>query len=130
MKTRELTSFALDYAVSWADGNKPVRCEHRGQVWFVLGEPSFGHADTHIPAYLITRAGGDLIDREGIDIVRCNDLYFPSGNEHGETYEAYWKATLGELKVYGPTAMEAGLRCFVVSKLGEEIDIPKDLQWA
>ena len=29
--------------------------------------------------------------------------------------------------VYGPTALIAAMRCYVASKLGEEVDVPEEL---
>lgn len=46
-----------------------------------------------------------------ITIVRCNDLYFPKGNEHGDYYETYFKATAGPFLAYGNTAIEAANNC-------------------
>lgn len=38
-------------------------------------------------------------------VIRLNDLYFPQGNEHGEYFEPYYRATdrWGN-KAYGRTA--------------------------
>ena len=53
--------------------------------------------------------GGPIIERELIAI-------------HGD-----WKATLGEGTYEGPTPLTAAMRCYVASKLGDDIDIPKEL---
>lgn len=68
--------------------------------------------------------GGPIIDREGIEICKGNPLYFPKGNENGDHYEPLWMAG----KMHGTTLLIAAMRCYVASKLGEEIDIPKELQ--
>ena len=120
IKTRELIGSALDWAVAWA----------QNMDYF---HPDTGPAE---PAYSSDWAqGGPIIERNQIGIVRCNDLYFPSGNEHGEYYEQYWKAEIkGETDLnmslyieYGPTPLIAAMRCFVASKLGDEVDIPNEL---
>lgn len=79
--------------------------------------------------------GGPIIEREGIELTRCNDLYFPTGNEKGDHYEPYWEAKIdlneGDVMVekqYGPTPLIAAMRCYVASKLGESINLPEELQ--
>jgi hypothetical protein len=54
--------------------------------------------------------GGPIIERELIAI-------------HGD-----WKATLGEGTYEGPTPLIAAMRCYVASKLGDEVDIPKECE--
>lgn len=78
--------------------------------------------------------GGPIIEQEGIEITLCNDLYFPKGNEKGDYYEPYWQAVIdlreGDVMVerqYGPTPLIAAMRCYVASKIGNEVDIPEEL---
>jgi len=66
--------------------------------------------------------GGPIIDRmyaEGFEMVRGGP---DSGNER------VW-AKLHDMADYmhGPTPLVAAMRCFVVSKLGEEIEVPDEL---
>lgn len=68
------------------------------------------------------------MDREGIAITKCNNLYFPKGNEKGDTYEPYVKALMGSTVAFGPTSLIAAMRCFVASKMGPEIEVPLKLQ--
>ena len=56
--------------------------------------------------------GGPIIEREGIAIYLYGD---------GE-----WQAVL-EKEYEGPTPLIAAMRCYVASKLGEEIEIPPEL---
>jgi len=77
--------------------------------------------------------GGPIIEREGIEVVRGNNLYFPKGNEKGDHYESLWLARLPLMDLehgytlHGPTPLIAAMRCFVASKLGDEIDVPDEL---
>lgn len=60
--------------------------------------------------------GGPIIEREKIDL---NCWHFHS---------VPWKATIDdEVTGYGTTPLIAAMRCFVASKLGEEIEIPEEL---
>lgn len=127
VKTAELKGAALDWAVCKAEGDElaarnimyPNHAKH-----FPTVSPSTNWAQ-----------GGPIIESENINIVRCNDLYFPSGNEHGEYYEQYWKAEIkGETdlnmslyKEHGPTPLISAMRCYVAATFGDEVDIPEEL---
>lgn len=70
--------------------------------------------------------GGPIIDQECIDLRKGNPIYFPKGNEVGEFYEPLWIA--GNVrKVHGPTPLIAAMRCYVVSKVGDTVDVPDEL---
>ena len=127
IKTTDLSGPALDWAVAICNG---YEYDAESGLLYSHKEPHF------FKCYSADWSqGGPLIEREGINVVRCNDLYFPSGNEHGDYYEQYWKAEIkgyGDLtiplyKEYGPTPLIAAMRCFVASKLGDEIEIPEEL---
>jgi hypothetical protein len=65
-----------------------------------------------VPSYSTDWApGGPIIDREGIE-------FRASGTQasivDGRTY-------------YGPTHLIAAMRCYVASKLGDEVDVPEAL---
>lgn len=57
--------------------------------------------------------GGPIIEREGID-----------------TYQSgVWVAEIGgKHTTEGPTPLIAAMRCFVASRLGDEVNIPEELQ--
>jgi hypothetical protein len=104
MKTSELSGAALDWAVAI--------CEHN-----VGWEPEGEDRDYYSTDWA---QGGPIIEREGIDI--CTSTY------------GGWIATLitdwedgtfvqGE----GDTCLFAAMRCYVASKLGDEVEIPKEL---
>ena len=121
MKTSELTGAQLDWAVAkcedgvnidasglpWLPDESPN--EHGEAVWF---KPSTDWAQ-----------GGPIIEREEIEIRKGNPLYFPKGNELGEYYEPLWLAG----KQHGQTPLIAAMRCYVASKLGDEVEIPEEL---
>ena len=126
MKTNELTGRALQHAVMLAEDwdyfpATIYECAMYGKgggprpTWTVTG-----------PDYLTGQAGDAVIDRHRISTVRLNDLYFPSGNEKGEHWEAYFCATCAGEKRYGATRREAAMRAYVASKLGEEVEIPDE----
>jgi hypothetical protein len=103
MKTNELTGAALDWAVA--------KCE---DVYCFDGSytPSTNWAQ-----------GGPIIEREKMDIA-CWDAH-----------SMPWKASIDggtdagvALYVeYGPTPLIAAMRCYVASKMGDDINIPEEL---
>lgn len=103
MKTSELSGAALDWAVVKADG-----VENMGFVWErikVTYKPSTNWAQ-----------GGEIIERE--KIATRFDLE-----------EQEWQATIAAedewVYGWGATPLVAAMRCFVASKLGDEVEIPE-----
>ena len=111
MKTSELTGAALDWAVAKCEGWKSVYVNDVHMLKHYHPEAA------HTPHCYIEDFGystdwalaGPIIERELIAI-------------HGD-----WKATLGEGTYEGPTPLIAAMRCYVASKLGDEVEIPKEL---
>lgn len=106
MKTSELTGVALDWAVAKCEGKSPV-----------LNRNPYGHivivADGE--SYSTDWAqGGPIIERERIRL---------------DPREAQWQAQdWADFKSsYGPAPLIAAMRCYVASKLGDEVEIPEEL---
>lgn len=101
IKTSKLTGAALDYAVG------------------MTGEYGVGFFSTD------WSQGGPIIEKEGIAVARnptewC--AYRPDGLIHSAIR---WTG-----KKTGPTPLIAAMRCFVASRLGDEVDVPDGLQQA
>ncbi len=130
MKTSELTKHALNWAVAQAEGDRVYRPR--------LGRPS----DWDKEAWLAD--GSD--DRWVVRVQNPNVAHFvdwtynPSGDwmqggpiverEHialwSEGYD--WEAKrYGQHESWGETPLIAAMRCYVASKLGDEVDIPTEL---
>lgn len=110
MKTSELTRAALDLAVAKCCGFEGIDEDQ----WLLRG----GIADMPLSAYNPSTdwaQGGPIIEREGIAI-----RPFKDGGE--------WLAKLRIHQHDGPTPLVAAMRCFVASRLGDEVDIPDELQ--
>lgn len=125
MKTEELTGRALDYAVALAEDLKPYFQFHGVKLVYTTGVFLDKHkkfAETFIvPEYSKFQSGDDIIDREFIDTY--------SEWEGGET-PSNWRAECvgGFHWATGTTRREAAMRAYVASKLGDEIEIPKELE--
>jgi len=109
MKTAELTGAALDWAVA--------KCEESS---------GRDNATTWLRDYLIgfsTRystnwsAGGPIIERWEID---TNKSGLHTWRAKTVSIGRFYDAT-------GQTPLEAAMRCYVASKLGDTVDIPKEL---
>lgn len=125
VKTSELIGPALDWAVAKCKGFNPVFTRHYvtpshvedpkkvcipASSWVQPFEPSTNWAQC-----------GPIIDRERID------LSFESGGRAGWT--AYPAGDTGDETLYGtgPAPQIAAMRCYVASKLGDEVEVPKEL---
>lgn len=117
IKTSELTGRALAYAAGVAEGcvvetwhTKSVAIRSSGVPRSVPWNP---HSDW--------AQGGPIIEREFIQI----------GAWRNDAPEHRWQADQhnddGDWILFGPTPLIAAMRCFVASKLGDEIDIPEEL---
>lgn len=120
-KTGELTGAALNYAVSLANGQQPklYRINTGEPPIYVLRD-----RDGLTPAYSTDwTQGGPIIERESIRLMP----------EQGATYvDCVWLAGNAnedgdEFNGEGPTPLIAAMRCYVASKLGEEIELPEQL---
>ena len=121
MKTNELTGAALDWAVA--------RCEEGealAEGWHPHFAPYGGELRLRATPYAPSTdwsQGGPIIEREKIDI-QCWDAH-----------SMPWKASIdGDTDAgialyveYGLTPLIAAMRCYVASKLGDDINIPKEL---
>lgn len=107
IKTSELTDAALDWAVA--------KCE--GTAW--LFEVLDGTSPPGASYCTDWATGGPIIERERMEVMPCMD---------GITWEVRRFISECELfAAYGSTSLIAAMRCFVASKLGDEIDIPEEL---
>lgn len=113
LKSKKLEGKALDWAV--ARCNYPDSDMSATHVWLDTGD---GEDDFLIHKYSIDREeGGLIIERQGIGTFKA-----------GSRWAANWtNATGSVLETYGPTPLIAGLRCYVLSQKGEEVDIPEKL---
>ena len=110
VKTNELSGAQLDWAVKQAikkDGG-----------YFLPSK------DYHLISHAYDWSyGGPIIERERIatEFLRWNPDDRQVGVWEAEHYE-YGKSS----KRHGPTPLIAAMRCYVASKLGEEVEVPDD----
>jgi hypothetical protein len=110
MKTSELTGQALDWAVA--------KCEGVG-VWYddlpqVLRKTQ-GNEGEYAPSDDWSQ-GGPIIEREKLDLFCSGNVWDSSTGERGNNSIQS-----------GTTPLIAAMRCYVASKLGDEVNVPEAL---
>ena len=110
MKTSELTGAALDWAVAKCEG------------WDYLAEQYKG-----VPYQPITdwAQGGPIIEREKVQISYGHGL--GAKMWFAERYRNYSMGRDTTSQQYGETPLTAAMRCYVASKLGDEVDVPSEI---
>jgi hypothetical protein len=105
MKTSELTGAALDWAVAKCEGFDPETLNTKTGVVYSLRYGVYAPSTNWAQA-------GPIIEREGIAVY----LHGPEK----------WCA-IADDEYRGSTPLIAAMRCYVASKLGDEVEIPKEL---
>lgn len=128
MKTSKLTGAALDYAVAIAEGGTDF-----GFDGITHGFKLNGRMKVLATGWALTMSyhpstnwaqGGPIMARE-ID----------SYDKSGDTFQAVKFDAEGNYSMFdhighhgfGPSPLIAAMRCYVASKLGDEVDVPKEL---
>lgn len=122
VKTAEATRAVLDWLVSTCENMHP-------QVLHVPGQFGILHAAGQFCYSTDWRLAGPIIEREGIDLY-CNVATNPTHQDpawRGSWRTRYCSMGRGGDFSYGETALIAALRCYVASKLGNEVDVPIEL---
>jgi hypothetical protein len=106
MRTNELSGAALDWAVAKCE--KPEWLGNQAEVYVLKAgfHPSTDWA-----------LGGAIIEREGIAVWQFDDV----------TWRAMGKDTVPD-PIEGATPLIAAMRCYVASKLGDEVELPEGVR--
>jgi hypothetical protein len=112
MKTSDLIGRALDWAVAAAQGIEVHTCIGFVSVDSEIYDPSEDWA-----------LGGPIIERERISILMA-------GWDEVDGALPVWQASSysGREVIEAHTPLVAAMRCFVASRLGEEVDVPEELR--
>jgi len=101
MKTNELTGAALDWAVCKASGTVDIDI-----VWELVKRAGISYSTDW-------EYGGRVIEREKIEL------------EHDGF--KWWARIKADEDFSGTTPLIAAMRCYVASKLGDEIEVPEEV---
>ena len=99
MKTSDLTGAALDWAVTKCEGFDHKVTSNEWGLW--------GWATDWAQ-------GGPIIERERLDVYGFDGERWCANDNLRATQ-------------YGDTPLIAAMRCYVASRLGDEVDVPKEL---
>ena len=125
MKTKDLTGPALEWAVA--------TCENQG-ITIVPAEEIISYPKATQALAFPTNGpcpfrystnwsqGGPIIEREKIN-VNFYDTDQPA--QWGGSIYDVWEE---KVRIHGPTPLVAAMRCYVASKLGDDVEIPEELR--
>lgn len=119
IKTSELTGTALDWAVAKCEGftdydprTEKMLPPRKEYGWVQLWEYNWSTDWSQ---------GGPIIEREFMEL----------SSDPGYELNSRWWATQHKgpgYQYWGPTPLIAAMRCYVASKLGDEVDVPEELE--
>ena len=124
MKTSELTSAALDWAVAKCEGGTDFWYDTIATYWIKLDGKdralSKGWAQSFTPSTDWSQ-GGPIIEREVIVLTHPKyDCWTATGQDSTDLDTPLYQED-------GPTPLIAAMRCYVASKMGDEVDVPEEL---
>jgi hypothetical protein len=123
MRTSELSGAALDWAVALCEGWQPERVhDDRGEYWWFFKD-SRGMNPKHYHASTNWAQGGAIIEREEISVSR----EFSSNRVEWAAWTPAPIRDDAEAFGYGATPLVAAMRCYVASKLGDNVEIPEGI---
>lgn len=125
MKTSELIGPTLDWAVAKCEGGNPTWLEDLEMFVNCRDCGSWNYSTNW-------SQGGPIIERE---LIQVNVKRLIGTSESGAEIDIpdgwqahksgrYWQTSA---VYYGPTPLIAAMRCYVASKLGDEVEIPEEL---
>lgn len=113
IKTSELSGAALNWAVATLEGKRVTIMRDSDGALFP--QPVWADGIWQQDYERSWALAGLIIEREGIS--------WHCGNKTSWHAYAYGSPT----NYNGPTPLIAAMRCFVASKLGDEVDVPEEL---
>lgn len=132
MQTKNLIGAALDWAVAKCDAIE-IKAASSGWVF-----NAHHHNEIHVThdcrwhKYSPSTdwaQGGPIIEREAIQIFRNVGGTYSARIRHEEDHPLVaYKVLAGFTNSAGPTMLVAAMRCYVASKLGENIELPEELK--
>lgn len=123
MKTADLIGPALDWAVAKAEGITEIN-----NGYGTLPILDMVAAYQYSPSTDWSQ-GGPILEREKIDIIY--DIENEMDNDPVGWLAQKWVLPLADgnfSQIFGTTPLIAAMRCYVASKLGDEIELPEELR--
>lgn len=118
VKVGELTGHALDWAVAKCEGllEKPNTFPAMATVKLTSkGNLVYQYIDGNYEPSCDWLQGGEIIEQNGISLTKLTVNIWAASMPGDDPF------------VYGDTPLIAAMRCYVASKLGDEVDVPDEL---
>ena len=128
VKTAGLIGPALDWAVGTALELPVEICQifqygrPNGKHYISIGETDKDGAEVDFEPSEEWSQGGPLIEREWLNITS-----WPNESDEEQRWQCHQYDVPKPYQALGPTPLIAGMRCFVASRLGDEVDVPDEL---
>jgi hypothetical protein len=123
MRTSELSGAALDWAVAMAEGWQHITAQDNGGEYPWLAKHGKYQDPKHYRPTSNWMQGGPIIEREGLAISRvAQDEWSASLIHEDKEYGGVMYTN-----EHGTTPLIAAMRCYVASKLGDEVQLPEGL---
>lgn len=136
IKVSETTPRQLDWLVATIEGFTNLRKNpHRFNDSLIMTPPREAYGPVHLADYSYSTnwaQGGPIIEREEIwwspndDAVSEQDIWWCLSTHDPVTREE--QGLMEQVEGLGPTLLIAAMRCYVASKLGDEVEIPEELK--
>lgn len=110
IKVSEATGVQLDWMVA--------KCEGEEFRW----QPEYNSIGMEFEAHHYSTdwaQGGPIIE---------NHIFLLEDGDGIEEWTERWAAESGGYRMFGPTALIAAMRAYVASRLGDEVEVPKELK--
>jgi hypothetical protein len=123
IQTSEMTGAALDWAVAKCEGFTSEYEADRKDYWINRTNhaaqflPPFGYLQEVFYPSTDWAQGGPIIEREKINTLDARGCW--------GAHKTYWDNSQSSRSYFGPTPLIAAMRCYVASKLGDEVEIPE-----
>ena len=122
MKTSELIGADLDWAVAKCKGITLYRSKNKKWMTANYGEFNHRHGAPWYSPTTDWAQGGPIIEREVIVLTHPKyDCWTASAQDSTDLDMSLYQED-------GPTPLIAAMRCYVASKLGDEVDVPEELK--
>ena len=124
IKTSELSGAALDWVVAGLEGEDVWR---ESRNIYVRDD---GDSVSHYSPSTYWAQGGQIIEREKIILCLKGNDWWSGGVKVGQVPVriGWWKGAEDRWETEGgPTPLIAAMRCYVASKLGNEVEVPDEL---
>ena len=135
MKTSELTGVALDWAVAKCEGFTAEYEADIGDFWIERTNHKytrlapFGYLKDAMHFSTDWAQAGPIIEREKIKVApNLNGTWLGQIRHEKDHPRVAQKVLAGWTNQHGPTPLIAAMRCFVASKLGDDIEVPPELK--